>query len=238
MGRKRRNKKGGKKGKMHVISPGGGKVSAVALAVAKSVKYRPYRTAQPDLEGKDLSGIISNTTARLSSGRLSASEYPPWARALERETRHKLLAVFAINQTGHTLKRFSGTKTRLYHGTPVNNIALIACNSLRPSTGGLFGMGVYLTPNLGKAMGYASGEMEIDGSLRYVRTVLACDVKLGKVLTANSHDAGTSACSAGYNTILGKPGGLSGAWGGCLRWSEYCVKSAARVSVTHILVFG
>jgi hypothetical protein len=240
MGRKRRKKSGGK-GAMHVVSPHGGqKQSAVATAIAKSVRYRPFRTAVQDLEGEDLHGVIQGASCRLASGRLT-TPYPSWLQTLGRQTRHKILAAFAVQQAGYNLKRFSGTKIRLFHGTPVNNIALITCSTLRASTGGLFGAGVYLTPDIHKALGFASGEMELDGRARYVRTVLVCDAKLGKVLDASEREIrvrGAVSSYTGYDSVLGKAGNFAGAWGGSLRWSEYCVKNAGRVSVTHVLVFG
>jgi len=104
----------------------------------------------------------------------------------------------------------------LYHGTRVHAVNSIAHNCLKKSTGGLFGPGVYLTPQLEKALNYCAPLWF--GATQFC-PVLVCRAEIKPV------------------DVWGYKGYNVEAWGGYLCHDEVCIKDPDRVSVEYLVVF-
>jgi hypothetical protein len=86
-------------------------------------------------------------------------------------------------------KRVGGSTLWLFHGTPTANLQSILASTLRPSSSGAYGPGIYMSPNSNTASGYAF-KTGRPGFL------LSCRVVLGK----QQRNTGGS-ISMGYDSL-------------------------------------
>lgn len=129
-----------------------------------------------------------------------------------------------------------GPVSFLWHGTGIYaNVNSIARESLRASTGGLLGPGVYLAPEQCKAFNYTG--------MGPYRMMFYCAVKLGRPDAVDrdtgQHDTGQHDAKAwrGGDHKYANAGAFQAAWSGSLNYAEYCVRDPSRVLPVVLLVY-
>lgn len=145
------------------------------------------------------------------------------------------------------LKHSGDGETTLFHGTRNTSVANIIKESLRPSSTGLLGPGIYLAPDFHKAWGYGGASpkqytyQRHNTYHRHNNTVLepnkmhvlVCRVRPGRC----SQDYGVDTVRKGdTDTYIGVKNKTK-TWGGTLISGEYCVKDPTRVIVLSILEY-
>ena len=91
----------------------------------------------------------------------------------------------------------------------------------------MFGQGVYLSPNIGKALGYTDSNNAL---------VFICAAKMGRVRVFTDSDRSLTrmtAEDAGFDTAHGKSG-FTSAWGGSLHYSEYSLFDPTRIQLLYL----
>jgi len=116
----------------------------------------------------------------------------------------------------------------LYHGTSYENLAAITHLNLRVGPGGrMFGAGIYLTPDMVKALGFARGP---EGR----KYVLEVRVNLGRVKVMERADHGLGCAPRGYHSVHGKAGHTFTRPPHTLIHNEFVVYDPRQVRVTGL----
>ena len=116
----------------------------------------------------------------------------------------------------------------LYHGTRLSSIKGIICQSLRPSTSGRLGQGVYFTDSLQVAEKIS--RKRVTGN---VAAVFECMVYLGR-----KKDLGSIRDSKWENEGFDSAEGINPLWPGLDtgEFTEFCLKDAKKYNVTMVKV--
>ena len=142
----------------------------------------------------------------------------------------------------------------LYHGTGFTNILGITQAGLRRSSSGMLGPGIYLAPDVNKAVGYlckhwGRRRMKPNKMFRRYRPrntsdnpyykfglLLKCRVALGKVFSADkSGDYRYKFTQEGYHSV-GMEAGVNTGWGR-LRGSEYIIYDEEQLIIEELHIY-
>lgn len=210
MGRKKR---GGKSG-MHVVQ------TSAARKPRAQEKFARYL----DTEGKrdQIFGRMKECVAPIYA-RPSHSVYHPSTGTSSRFTLARCWEIGQYHPGG-----FDGPVTYpLYHGTNEYAIPHITLNGFKlPRRSGMFGRGVYLTPNIDKAFNYTSRSNPL---------IFMCAAYLGdvRVMDEANHELGPG---CGFDTAHGKAQHTK-SWAGTLRWNEYALFDPSRIHLRYLLEY-
>ena len=149
------------------------------------------------------------------------------------------------NKAGDFISEFQkevGNIREMYHGTGLFNLRNISRDSLLPSTDGMLGAGVYVTPSLTKASFYGKSfhEVDYDGEKKRETfcTILHCHVSLGQVFKTAKVPCRERGEKIEYaNSIFCEQGRIQGAWGGNIKNSEYACLDHRQVTVYRIYIY-
>jgi hypothetical protein len=131
-----------------------------------------------------------------------------------------------------------GNVVTTWHGTHTEVIPKIATSRLKAGTRGLFGPGIYSTPDVYKAMVYARPDIFTDPGREHF-CLLRCRVALGKSFEATRADGAVRKHLAdnGFDSVIARRGLLDGAWGGYLRNSEVVVYQSDQIVVDRVFEY-